>query len=209
MTPRQKERRDRILRVTREQIAKEGYEGIVMRELAVEAGVSPTTLYKLYETKDKLVVAALREQLKFIVFADEEKDANALARIKGMFDRIVQSTLDEPKYTHVMMRQLYRAEGNDEIVKLALGNSISNLSALVQQAQQEGLLKPEVNVQALSRDLLGAVWYINFLWHKDFVALNDLPRQVNEGFFNKLQFIVTDAGQQVLDTLAAQDAALV
>ena len=47
----------------REFVADQGYEGMVMSQVAERAGVSPTTLYNLYNTKDELVLAALRELL--------------------------------------------------------------------------------------------------------------------------------------------------
>ena len=63
LTPLQRERRKRILDTTRDQLSKNGYDGINMRDLAAAAMVSPTTLYNLYENKDVLVLSALEDQL--------------------------------------------------------------------------------------------------------------------------------------------------
>ena len=63
LTPKQEERRQRILRAARDMVADHGYEGMVMSQVAERAGVSPTTLYNLYNTKDQLVMESLRELL--------------------------------------------------------------------------------------------------------------------------------------------------
>ena len=55
LTPRQEDRRDRILGVARQMVADYGYGGMVMSEVAERAEVSPTTLYNLYNTKDELL----------------------------------------------------------------------------------------------------------------------------------------------------------
>ena len=63
LTPRQRERRARILQTARELIDESGYAGMTTRELAARAGVSATTLFNLYNTKEELLLAALRQQL--------------------------------------------------------------------------------------------------------------------------------------------------
>ena len=66
LTPRQRERHDRILACTRQQVARLGYDGVNMRDLAAAADVSTRTLYNLYENKDTLILAASRELLDAI-----------------------------------------------------------------------------------------------------------------------------------------------
>ena len=63
LTPRQEERRHRILAAARQMVADHCHEGMVMSHVADRAEVSPTTLYNLYNTKDELLLEALRELL--------------------------------------------------------------------------------------------------------------------------------------------------
>ena len=63
LTPRQQERRARILQTARELINEAGYAGMTTRELATRAKVSATTFFNLYNTKEELLLAALRNQL--------------------------------------------------------------------------------------------------------------------------------------------------
>ena len=60
LTPRQEVRREKILSAARKLVASQGYDGMVMSDLAEVAEVSPTTLYNLFNTKDELLLEALR-----------------------------------------------------------------------------------------------------------------------------------------------------
>ena len=61
LTPNQQARRARILEAARALVAEHGYDGMIMRDVATAAHVSPTTLYNLYNTKDELLLEALRD----------------------------------------------------------------------------------------------------------------------------------------------------
>ena len=56
LTTRQKARRASILQAVRHLLTQCGYDGLSMRQVAVEAGVSPSTLYEIYESKDTLIL---------------------------------------------------------------------------------------------------------------------------------------------------------
>ena len=60
LTPNQQARRSRILTAAQALLGEHGYDGMIMRDVAARAGVSPTTLYNLYNTKDELLLEALR-----------------------------------------------------------------------------------------------------------------------------------------------------
>ena len=63
LTANQQRRRARILDATRCLVIKHGYDGMIMRDVAATAEVSATTLYNLYNTKDELLLEALRERV--------------------------------------------------------------------------------------------------------------------------------------------------
>lgn len=50
-----------ILRVVRELLETGGYDAVQLREVAQQARVSLTTIYRLFPTRDELIVAALQE----------------------------------------------------------------------------------------------------------------------------------------------------
>ena len=58
------ERRARILATARTQLAKHGYDGLTMRDLALAARVSVPTLYNLFGGKDAILAAAMAESVE-------------------------------------------------------------------------------------------------------------------------------------------------
>ena len=55
LTERQLRRRERILSAARELIARQGYDGVKMRDLAKAAEVAPKTLYHQFDSKENLL----------------------------------------------------------------------------------------------------------------------------------------------------------
>lgn len=64
LTPRQEARRKSIREAASRILAKHGYDGLSMRKVAAEAGVSPSTLYEIYESKDSLILHSTRTRFE-------------------------------------------------------------------------------------------------------------------------------------------------
>ena len=60
LTPKQVARRESIIKAVRSLLSRHGYDGVSMRKVAAEAGVSPSTLYEIYESKDTLILESVR-----------------------------------------------------------------------------------------------------------------------------------------------------
>lgn len=67
LTPRQSERRDRIMNATQAMLARHGYDGVSMRQIAKEAGVAERTLFNIYTTKDALIASSARARSSGII----------------------------------------------------------------------------------------------------------------------------------------------
>ena len=64
LTERQLRRRERILSAARELIARQGYDGVKMRDLAKAADVAPKTLYHQFDSKENLLRTAVEERYR-------------------------------------------------------------------------------------------------------------------------------------------------
>jgi AcrR family transcriptional regulator len=73
-SPRQQQRREKILTAARQLIADKGYDGLTMRDLARASGVSDATLYNLFTTKGRLVMAAVADLLEGITERVQQPD---------------------------------------------------------------------------------------------------------------------------------------
>jgi len=174
ITPRQQDRRDRILECTRQQVARLGYDGVNMRELAVEADVSTATLYNLFNSKDELILAASEALLAGIA---QKVEGRGLQRLIHQLEATADVIISNPNYADAMGRMLFAAEASAPVVKMLMDDSRRVYEALLQQMEAEGELIDIVDIDKLARNLAGAIWSVNLLWMKGFIALHDFRQE--------------------------------
>ena len=121
LTAVQQQRRERILLSARDQLSQFGYEGLNMRELAVIADVSTSTLYNLYQSKDTLILAALEDQLADINAVVAETNTSGLGRFLARVEAVADQIVETPKYAEAMGKMLFGADAHDPIVQLLIG----------------------------------------------------------------------------------------
>ena len=111
-SPRQRARRAAILDTTREILAKNGYDGTTIRDIASQAGVAKGTLYNIYGGKDGLIVSDIVDVREDIdKRAMEEFRASRgigciLATDHAMIDQIVEN----PTYAEAVARAMFGAQ---------------------------------------------------------------------------------------------------
>ena len=172
ITARQQERRDRILECTRQQVARLGYDGVNMRDLAIAADVSTATLYNLYHSKDELILAAVQELLGDISVSIEHQRTgldHLLARYEVTADIIVEN----PRYADAMGRMLFAAEPSAPIVGQLISAACEEVMNDLEAMQGQGNLNESVDVERLARDVAANAWASILMWMKGFIALHD------------------------------------
>lgn len=160
LTPKQEDRRRRILSAARRMVADYGYDGMVMSEVAESAGVSPTTLYNLYNTKDELLLEALRDLL---VENYQQLDAQVPAERGWQYlHRVVQNGAllrhSEPAYGEAIVNALLRSVPGDALTQLLLENVRQDFQFSLEQMAERGELTEYVDIEHLSVLLLGNYW---------------------------------------------------
>ena len=177
LTAVQQQRRERILLSTRDQLSQFGYEGLNMRELAVIADVSTSTLYNLYQSKDTLILAALEDQLADINAVVAETNTSGLGRFLARVDAVADQIVETPKYAEAMGKMLFSADAQDPIVQLLIGTSLSlNREELAEMAVC-GELRQETDRGFLARLLSSTGWSSVLMWMKGYVALHDFKQE--------------------------------
>jgi AcrR family transcriptional regulator len=92
------ERRRRILAVARKQLAKHGYDGLTMRDLAQAARVSVPTLYNLFGGKDTILAAAMAESVERVASLAVPADVSFFGRAMIGFDAGMAMIADAPDF---------------------------------------------------------------------------------------------------------------
>lgn len=133
LSPRQRERRDRILEVTYALLARHGYDGVSMKMIAAQAGVAERTLFNIYSTKDALIAMSARERTALIL---SEAVANAADPGIGFFvslcETLARRTLEAPEVARALAPVLVQqAElvGLNALYRRHVGQVLEGLAA--------------------------------------------------------------------------------
>ncbi len=103
LTERQIRRRENILAAARELITERGYDGVTMRDLAKASGVAPKTLYHQFESKEKLLRAAVEERFRHAYQQIDEADiARGIDRLFYIIDTVGKTTRDNMAYAKAL-----------------------------------------------------------------------------------------------------------
>ena len=198
LTPKQEDRRHRILTAAREFVADQGYEGMVMSQVAERAGVSPTTLYNLYNTKDELVLAALRELLVENTLKIEQE--SIVPGWKQIVRRVHNGGLQAqsaPAYAEAITHSLLHARPGDALVEMLL-TALSQvyLESLTTMSERDEM-KSGVDIKELSASLVGVYWSSFMLWNKGVIRLQEIDHRVEMNILSML--FASTQGQAHID----------
>ena len=138
--------RTKILDAARDQIAQHGPE-VGMDEIAAAAGVAVGTLYRHFPTKTDLVRAVIAEYLGHV--ADDAAAANervaAGARAMDEITALVERVLEAAAVDNAV-KAAARALGAEPVDEAAETRARTAVAALIEAAQQDGELHPDVTV---------------------------------------------------------------
>jgi len=174
LTPRQAERRERILRTVREHLSRLGYEGLSMRDIAQAADVSPTTLYNLFRNKDGLVLAAQEDLLEQLGKSVADSHTAGIRRMIVTAEVVADQVVRTPQYADAMSRMLLYSEPADPICRILFGDVIRRNRMLLEEMKLLNEIRKDTDVEQFARHLTSDSWGTILLWMKGFLALQDL-----------------------------------
>ena len=198
LTPKQAERRRRILAAVRKLVGDIGYASFSMRDVAAEAGVAHATLYNLYTNKDNLVLAALQDNIGRLTRIREENFTNTLEKYLGIVRVIVQDVVDGPHFAEAMTQLLFNASPSDDVVRVLMTNRIAHDRTSLLHMREEGLVADDIDVDVIARQLTGTYWSSMLMWMKGFTALHDVPKETIRAHKLVLGAVATTYGKEVL-----------
>lgn len=151
-------------------VVERGYTGMSLDAVAAESGVSKTTLYRHWRTKEDLAVAAVRAiPCEFPpATADPRHDALALlhqvsqaltSTYGTMMRRFVDAVVDHPQLAAAWRESVIAPRRR-------------HLAGIVRRAQREGSLREDLDVDFAVDTLLGGIMYRHLVTG---AAADDLP----------------------------------
>ena len=157
LTPRQIAKRQAILEAVRRLIQDRAYDELNIRDIASEAGVSPSTLYEIYTNKETLVLNAAMSSLEAAASEEEsiepglKRFIHRLEVIGAFFDKSV-------KEGEVVARILFENPKNELATEVLLRNLYRARKQSLTEMAEQGQLDLPKNVDQLARNLSSITW---------------------------------------------------
>ena len=140
--------------------SRHGYDGVSMRSVALEAGVSKSNIYHHFQSKEALYLAIMQasaEQLAAMV--------DQLAEGKGAFDRRLREfarihlahLFDNAMTVRLVLRELFEGEAKWRriMVEQVVGGIFERLIGIFEKGQASGLLRPGLDPGTCALLILG------------------------------------------------------
>jgi AcrR family transcriptional regulator len=145
-----------VLFVAAELFYREGIRAVGVDRLAKEAQVTATTLYRLFESKDGLVVAYLvRADQKWFDWLDQTADARGLAGVVAAIDE--QTTDPDHRGCPFRMALAEYPSPDSEIHRTAIATKLRTRTRLGELAAAAGCEHPEAIAEQLAIIMEG-IW---------------------------------------------------
>lgn len=187
MTPRQAAKRRAILDTVREHLSDVGYEGLSMRRIAEEAGVSPSTLYEIYDSKDSLVLAAIRSSLA--LFA--EMEINCEPGLEHLVMRLDSLAAGLEGGSEVVSRLLFQSEANTLVTDLLLNGALQARRDVLLEMKQLRQVDVNIDIELYSRMLVYATWGTILLIVKGVLPLHECRKELIRASISPLLAVAT------------------
>lgn len=192
LTPRQIAKRQTILDTVREKLSEEGYEGLTMRGIADEAGVSPSTLYEIFHSKDSLVLAALRGSLQFFA----EMEAVCEPGLEHLVMRLESLAAGLEVASDIVSQLLFRSEPDSAVTKLLLNGAIEARRDVLIEMRQLKQVVESTDIELYSRILTYATWGPIILTVKGVLPKHELRSELIRASIEPLFAVATRQSQQ-------------
>lgn len=159
---RSSEKRERILEGALRAFAKKGYYNTKVSEIASEAGVADGTIYLYFKNKDDLLICLFEDRMEWIIarLTKElgEVQGGVMERLQAFVDlhfRLAFENRELAEFITVELRQ--SAKFVKEYKNPKFADYLRILQNLIEQGQQQGHIRSELDSRIVSRAIFGAL----------------------------------------------------
>lgn len=177
-------RKDRLIITTIEIIDELGIQGLSTREIAKRQDVSEGTIFRHYKNKNELLIAVLDYYAQFdedIYNSAKLMGLHPKEAIKYLFNAISEYYENYPAITSIMhMFDVLRYEQDlTDKVKSLMQKRIHILQLLVEEAQQRGEIKKDIDCDNVSLVLSGFFRELCLTWRMEERSFSLKERTLN------------------------------
>lgn len=176
-SPRVLERRDRIIRKTRELVAARGIEPLAIRDLAEECGVAVATLYNQFGSREGVIGAALQAdfQGRFEPLSERTKNLSPAEQLDVRITTATKAILGELReYTRSVMFFYFHHTPHPALRAAIHDFAVSDFRHIVEEIDRRGDLEPWVDVQAFADDIITQNYALLMKWAQGHIRDREL-----------------------------------
>ncbi len=205
-------RRQRILAAARQVIAAKGPEALSMRTLGAHAGLSVTTLYNLFGTKDDILVALIEDGVATVgpILQDESTSDPFAAVVRLTVSPLAYLIENARIFRPMIAVGLYENRNRAPHMQRLYGRLIASIAQLIEAAQAKQFF-----IKGVSPRLVAAEIFYSFRqaledWGAGLIQDDALRRRIQVGAYFVLQAVATDKARASLQHTVTdiQDLAL-
>lgn len=155
-----------------EVISEQGLQGITTREVAKRQGISESTIFKHYKTKNELILAVLEYFSQYdqaIIESLGLKEFKPIEAITYFVEAYVTYYENYPEITAITLSYegLMREAELSDVVKRIFTKRVNTIQSLIEDAQRQKEIPKDVDTESLADLIIGLERVVILRWRLD------------------------------------------
>jgi len=199
----------KILDAAQTLFAAKGVDGVSIRQIAEEAGISKATVFHHFQSKDELYQAVVKRSCEgigeLLAQLAVREDSDALVALADYRRQDLKETMAHADVVRLVLREL--TLGHDEQAKAlaeeVFGEQFLNLRQLIEKAQTGGDLKQEMDAGLAAASVVSINLFLFMVWpvlkhlpDSPFVRMEDAAESMFSLLLNGMQKPHQNQGEQ-------------
>jgi AcrR family transcriptional regulator len=178
-----REKRDRIVAVSRELFQKQGFSNTTVQQISEGAQVAAGTLFLYAKSKEELLILVFRDEMLELVemaYSAIDQDASFLEQVSALFKRFIAYHARDVAIARELIREITFLTNRDRASDLiAITQAIvKKLAALTDRAAVRGELDPNID-RMLFANCLFSIYYQQLqMWLSGYVTRKQFERSL-------------------------------
>jgi AcrR family transcriptional regulator len=149
------DRRRRILEETRQVIAEQGVSGLSMNDIGHRAGVAKRTLYNAFQTRERMIAAAIQEYFDdYVGRISYSSEPGTLVHNLERITSVIQRNRKIPNYIRAIMALYFSPEADDDIWEAMHSLGTRHNREWIQNLANKRQLQPWIDIDTFADDLV-------------------------------------------------------
>ncbi|MBE0662783.1 MAG: TetR/AcrR family transcriptional regulator [Bacteroidales bacterium] len=171
------QRQQEIIEASIELIAEKGIQGLTMKNISKEIGISEPAIYRHYDNKIEILKSILDyffNNMKNILESELNSESTAFEKISNIFNRHFKSFSEKPQLLAVIFsEELFRNETSlsNKVAAIMEQNTLM-VQNILEKGQQNAEVDPNLNPKHLAVMIMGSLRLLAKQWQISGYAFN-------------------------------------